>query len=184
MIAAQLIDEVRRLLATKTHSQRRIARLVGLSRGTIAAIAAGRRRETTPCKDDVDPPSGPPTRCPGCGGLVYMPCRLCGLRSRKAHAVARGTADVSFPLLALDLRPEHRARYEQVRARRRRLAAEGTAPSLTRAVGPRLAPRPLDPRPPTRGVERNSFRSSGTEERNEFRSTSRVLKRLSNGETL
>ena len=45
MLATNTIAEIRRLLAEKTHSQREIARLTGVSRGSVGAVASGRRRD-------------------------------------------------------------------------------------------------------------------------------------------
>jgi hypothetical protein len=88
MIEPELEEQVERLLAEGKLSYRKIARFTGVSRGTIGAIASGRRRiqprriffwEDEPVIPDV-----PPQRCPQCGGMVYMPCRLC--RTRKEMA--------------------------------------------------------------------------------------------------
>ena len=35
---------------------------------------------------------GPPRRCPNCGGLVYVPCRLCRVRKTLAEKPASGAA--------------------------------------------------------------------------------------------
>jgi transcriptional regulator with XRE-family HTH domain len=129
MIAPQVVTDVRRLLTEERLSQRKVARLTGISRSTIAAIACGKRpdyellqrlRET-----DWEEPAGPAVRCPGCGHRVYMPCQLCRLRARlaakrAATGLAGGTlvglASGVIEPLGVNLRPEHRARYEEVRA--------------------------------------------------------------------
>jgi hypothetical protein len=84
MLAPHLVEEVRRLLASGTLSQRTIARRTGVSRGTVGLIAAGRRRDPVrivqPWDEEPGQPLEPPRRCPTCGGLVYMPCRLCHIR--------------------------------------------------------------------------------------------------------
>jgi hypothetical protein len=120
MLAPKTIAEIQRRLHLKTHSQRRIAALLGVSRGSVSSIATGRRHDPlVDAADDVPAEgSGPPARCPGCGGLVYMPCLLCSLQKEDPHGIRRRTPD-SFVPLRLDLRPEHRQRYEQVRAWRR-----------------------------------------------------------------
>jgi hypothetical protein len=123
MLAPKTIAEIQRLLDLKTHSQRRIAALLGISRGSVAAIATGRRRDVpADAADDLPTErSGRAVRCPGCGGLVYMPCLLCSLRRENPRGTRRRTPN-SFVPLHLDLRPEHRERYEEVRARRRKLS--------------------------------------------------------------
>lgn len=122
MIAPSIVAEIRRLLADGTHSQRAVARLTGISRGTIGAIASGKRPDRAPTVDTWEEPSGPPERCPGCGGLVFMPCLLCRAREKAAETrrakPARPTANRRDPLVpgnsVLDLRPEHHDRYLQV----------------------------------------------------------------------
>jgi hypothetical protein len=86
MISPQVIDEIRRLVLSATLSQRKIAQRLGVSRGTVNAVALGkrpvphqRRRE-----DPLPAPEGPAVRCPGCGGLVHSPCLLCRVRSMQA----------------------------------------------------------------------------------------------------
>ena len=133
MIAPARIAEVRRLLAEGVHSQRAIARLTGISRGTVTAVAAGRRPDYVPRPqaDASSPlPRGPCRRCRRCGALVYMPCHACAIRSRVAHdAKHRRRIDRGPDVpLGLDLRGEHRKRYEAIRAWRQR-AGEPRAPN-------------------------------------------------------
>jgi transcriptional regulator with XRE-family HTH domain len=122
MIAEKVVDEIRRLLAAGGHSQREIARLTGVSRGTVGAIAAGKRSDHDAPRHaghpELNAPVGPLRRCGGCGGMVYMPCRLCRARDAKAalrHARARDESAEPEEPLKLNLREEHRVRYEQVR---------------------------------------------------------------------
>ena len=121
MLDPRLVEEIWRLLAAGRWSMRRIARELRVSRGTVNAIAHGRRRERRARPDDDDPlvePRGPLKRCPGCGGLVYAPCRLCRIR-RKQAAPGRGKlAGLPESPLELELVGEHRAHYEGIRARR------------------------------------------------------------------
>jgi transcriptional regulator with XRE-family HTH domain len=125
MLATKTVAEIRRLLAERTHSQREIARLTGVSRGSVGAVALGRRRdgdERLAARDEVIEPLGPPVRCPGCGGLVYLPCVLCRARSyrpKAPHVAQRRGAKPLAESLSLNLRPEHHARYEEVRIWRR-----------------------------------------------------------------
>ena len=100
MIEPSVVEEVRRLLAEGKLSQRKIARHIGISRATVGAIASGKRPDYTPrprSEDDLYQPSGPPARCPGCGGVVYLPCRLCHVREtkRKEEQQARRRALMS-----------------------------------------------------------------------------------------
>lgn len=83
MIAQVVVDEIRGLLEEGELSQRTIARRVGVSRGTVHAIARGKRPDYCTLQHDTDdflPPVGPLRRCPGCGGMVLMPCLLCHVR--------------------------------------------------------------------------------------------------------
>ncbi len=122
MIAPNIVAEVRRLLTESKFSHRQVARLTGVSRNTVGAIAAGRHRNDNlpkePCDDDSEKPAGPPRRCPGCGGLVYMPCLLCRAKEKRLPRAMRMAATIFVGSPALDLRPEHRARYEEVRRAR------------------------------------------------------------------
>jgi hypothetical protein len=87
MITPAVVDEIRRMLREGRISQRGIARRAGVSRGTVNAIAQGKRscsRVRQPRDDEgFVPPTGVPVRCPGCGGRVQMPCLLCYIRERR-----------------------------------------------------------------------------------------------------
>ncbi len=131
MLATSQVNEIRRLLETGNYSQRKIARMTGVSRGSIGAIAGGRRPDyenRLKEDDETGQPQGPPGRCETCGALVYPPCRLCTLR--RQLALKRQIPPLPGPLvesqppepLGLELRDEHRKRYEQVR--RGRMKAE------------------------------------------------------------
>ena len=89
MIATTVVDEIRRLLGQGRLSQRKIASRIGVSRGTVNAIALGKRADSParwrPEDDGFTPPAGLPARCPGCGGMVQMPCLLCYIRARKVQ---------------------------------------------------------------------------------------------------
>ena len=88
MIAHAKLDEIRELLGDKSLSQRDIAKMTGVSRGTVRAIAnnpelADRRRDVA--ADRVPAKRKVPRRCPTCGGKVYLPCRLCRVRAYAAR---------------------------------------------------------------------------------------------------
>ncbi|HTQ37536.1 MAG TPA: helix-turn-helix domain-containing protein [Pirellulales bacterium] len=101
MLSLAKVDEVRRLLARGNISQRQIARDLGISRGSVAAIASGKRPNypVTIPNEDIDC-SLPPIRCQGCGGLVHAPCRLCRVRSLKARDKAVAKARLKYLLPA------------------------------------------------------------------------------------
>ncbi len=92
MIAPHLVEQVEQMLAEGKLSYRKIARFTGVSRGTIGAIASGRRciQPRRICFWEEEPmiPDTPPERCPECGGMVYMPCRLCRTRKEMAKLPA------------------------------------------------------------------------------------------------
>jgi hypothetical protein len=87
MIAPEVIDQIKRLLAEGNLSQRRIARQLGVSRGTVHAIARGKRTDDRTRKqkqeEDLLAPRGPWDRCPTCGGMVQMPCLACRVRAMR-----------------------------------------------------------------------------------------------------
>jgi DNA-binding XRE family transcriptional regulator len=85
MLTPELVERIRRLLADGRMTQRGIARELRVSRGTVDAIAHGRRsndavqgRGWTP---SLETSAGPIERCPGCGVRVRMPCLACRLRT-------------------------------------------------------------------------------------------------------
>lgn len=121
MISPVQVDEIRRLLAAGTHSLRKIARRTGVSRGTVAAIAHGRRRDRTPQSDPEDlgeEPPGPVERCPQCGALSQSPCRACRVRGWLRITRHKEPRQVLEEPLELELAGENRRRYEEIRARR------------------------------------------------------------------
>jgi len=130
MLSPGVVEEIRRLLAAGQWSLRKIARELGVSRGTVSAIAHGKRQEPLPRAPDDDllfAPIGPLRRCPGCGGLVHLPCLLCRVRQWQA-AANRKRVNRPEGLLQLELVGEHQARYERVRARKLRGIARGEVP--------------------------------------------------------
>jgi hypothetical protein len=93
MISPSKVEEVERLLATGSLSQRQIAKQAGISRATVSGIAAGTRPDYAARQRErervVDEPRGPLVRCGGCGGRVYSPCHLCKVRQVKAAEKAQ-----------------------------------------------------------------------------------------------
>jgi Helix-turn-helix domain len=86
MLTIALVNEIDRLLHEGELSQRQIAARLGVSRGTIGAIANGQRglfgRDPTPIHSPLVH-STPPRRCPKCGYRVYLPCLVCRIRDHK-----------------------------------------------------------------------------------------------------
>lgn len=98
MLPPTLVHEVRVLLAQGRLSQRTIARQLGVSRGAVKAISLGKRagaarRGAHPADAATD--ADPLERCPGCGGMVKMPCLLCHarwMRETRRHAADSDSA--------------------------------------------------------------------------------------------
>lgn len=96
MISPQTQAEIERLLAAGLHTQRMIAAMTGVSRGTVQAIHCGRRGDRVAAglrlADDGVEPSATAERCAGCGGRVFMPCRLCRVRAWQSRSRRRRAA--------------------------------------------------------------------------------------------
>ena len=95
MLSQIKVLEVQRMIAEGRLSFRQIARLIGISRASISAIASGKRpdyeqRRAERAKELE--PLGPLERCRECGGMVYTPCRLCRANFRAAQQEAARTA--------------------------------------------------------------------------------------------
>jgi hypothetical protein len=90
MIEQTKVEQIQRMLTDERLSQRKIAKLTGVSRATVAGVADGSRPDYSARQVErqtlLDEPTGPPVRCPGCGGRVYAPCRLCRVRRLKEEA--------------------------------------------------------------------------------------------------
>ncbi|MBN1908694.1 MAG: helix-turn-helix domain-containing protein [Pirellulales bacterium] len=116
------IDEIRRLLAEGRLSQRKIAKLLGVSRDTVSSVACGRRKEwrepdvPPPYEGAVSTPVCPKTRCSLCGGMIYLPCRLCCIRAQIAQ-------QRRFQNPRRDPRPEKRLKFRLRSKERRRYEA-------------------------------------------------------------
>ncbi len=84
MLPQAKIEEVEKLLAEGKLSQRKISLLTGVCRSVVSQVASGERPDYAslfePDAESLEP-SGEIERCPTCGARVYMPCRLCHLRS-------------------------------------------------------------------------------------------------------
>ena len=117
MIESQKILMVIRLLKEKKISQRNIARIMGISRGSVSAIARGKIRRDF-MEDVKIHPKGAWVRCPECGGKTQMPCTVCylskiiGVRSKDSQW------NFSVPktgLLGIELKGWKLRRYLKIR---------------------------------------------------------------------
>lgn len=88
MLEKDLIHHAQEMLLDGRLSYRKIAEQLGVSRSSIAKIAAARRKTIVVPKplqiseDSWYQDEGQFTRCPGCGGMVHLPCRLCDVRAQ------------------------------------------------------------------------------------------------------
>jgi len=105
MLSLVKIEKIEWLLRSTDLSQRQVAMRVGVSRGSVAAIARGKRSakqqrsasaSQNASKDQHAPQIVPdldavPVRCPSCGCRVFLPCLVCHLRKmeRARRAIRR-----------------------------------------------------------------------------------------------
>ena len=89
MLKPEIVLKILFLLKEKKCSQRKVAKIIGVSRGTVSAIALGKRKlmRSLSAHEDASfiSPQGPPRRCPLCGAKTQMPCLACQLRGRKRN---------------------------------------------------------------------------------------------------
>ena len=122
MISDAVHDRVLELWATTDLSIRKIAKKVGISRGSVAAICTGRRvkmgdrNRNRNRRDDGLAVVGW-HRCPRCGGLINTrACVACRAESARVPRPPKPDPPVD---LELHLTPDQQARLDYVRARRR-----------------------------------------------------------------
>lgn len=91
VLELEKVRQVKELLDSEELSQRKIAKQVGVSRGTVKAIACGARGLWS--RDDpLVAPSDEAVeyiRCAGCGKLVTLPCHFCAAQAYQRR-VAQG----------------------------------------------------------------------------------------------
>ena len=114
MLDETTVDQIKALLKQGKISQRAIAEMLGVSRGSVHAIAAEKRRLKPRRKSEIEYPTenGRPERCPTCGHYVRIPCLACQLRQLKKKETS--PQGVAF-LVELDLREPERKRYLRVK---------------------------------------------------------------------
>lgn len=116
MIDLALAEKVRSLLTRQKLSHRKVAKLTGVSRRTIADIASGEwfeRYARQKAKRQGRPASG---RCPNCGALVQLPCRACQVKRLKAEGALPPLDVPEDGPPRLELEGALLARYLEVRA--------------------------------------------------------------------
>ena len=91
MIPWSKVKEIRRLLRQGGITQRKIAEIVGVHKGTVEAIAQGRRQYLKQRRGAKH--VSPDVRCPGCGGMTQMPCMVCDRRALKEKAMAKNRSE-------------------------------------------------------------------------------------------
>src|SRR5947209_2513620 len=113
-LTPKVVREVQRLLVEERLSFRIVAKRMGCSRASIAAIASRPYRPLVESQEDSDWDDllhsgelfhGPLARCPGCGAMVYLPCLLCRMRGleaahQRARTQPRATSVVPVPVAA------------------------------------------------------------------------------------
>ena len=117
MIDTEKYMQIFRLLQMEGLSHRTIARLTGVSRGTVGAVAKRRIRNLAVKEIQLNP-KGPLVRCPTCGGKTQMPCTYCALEKSigiRTKGVKWDFSKNDTGLFNIDLRGWALKRYLQVR---------------------------------------------------------------------
>lgn len=165
MIAPEVVQQARELLADPRYSRRQIAWRLGISRQTVDRIANGSRPDCKPRPVEDDAPREPLAvrRCTTCGAVVEIPCRACRVREMLAAGrVARMPDEKADPLppgepLGVDLHGEELRRYLEVRAaalRRGEGEPEGeTGHEFEQEIPPWEASEACDESPPPTAEE-------------------------------
>lgn len=116
VISPALAAKVRSLLVDQKMSQRQVARLTGVSRATVKAIASGEWFERYRARHGCDNTTPILTRCPECGAMVEMPCRACEVRRLKKAGRIPPLPSTEDGPPRVELRGSEYARYLEVRA--------------------------------------------------------------------
>jgi transposase-like protein len=116
MLALSIVEEIVRLLKEGRQSQRKIAKRLGVSRGTVSALANGQRGLFGRAREAEETERGPllpPQRCPKCGFFVHLPCLVCRTREYRHGRRLLAAMAAERPL------GTRRPRRSPVRGRRR-----------------------------------------------------------------
>ena len=121
MVPEWKVRKIKELLAAKKLSQRPIAKLMRVSRGTVSAIATGRRPDYAALRRQREAEAvtvrEPKGRCPQCGAKVYMPCLACDVRHKARTSPRSEDAQLCEHLgraCELRLKKDHRRRYQRL----------------------------------------------------------------------
>jgi hypothetical protein len=140
MLSPVIIREIEQLLEEGQLTRRKIAIKVGVARSTVTAVAERIRQADDYLQHAPTPkPLAKARRCPSCGATVRMPCKLCQTRELVAGGRLPPPKPVVAASIGLQLKPEHQARYAEVRRWRRE--------ALRLGVIIRPHPDPLTPDP-------------------------------------
>lgn len=123
LISAHVIRQVEELLKKSGLSRRAIAKQIGISRSVVNKVAAGEvtsvERFTREAKRQ-SPTNVGEYRCSTCGGkTTRFPCAKCYVETIRPSLEPLQAPPESSVVVGLELRPEHRAAYEDVRRWRR-----------------------------------------------------------------
>lgn len=127
-MALPVIDRVlaaevsRRLSAGQT--ARAISRSLPVGKTTVLAIAAGRwapghSEKTAAAGGELEEPTEYQDRCPRCGAKVKLPCVHCAVVKLVSEGnVPKPVREAFASDPCIELKPHHRARYEEVHAQK------------------------------------------------------------------
>lgn len=90
MLPLELVNRISALVREGQLSHREIAVRLHVSRGTVSAIANGRRGIYGKDENDKYTPLAPSlaaVRCPACGNRVHPPCLICLVRQRRQREI-------------------------------------------------------------------------------------------------
>jgi hypothetical protein len=103
MISQQVIDEIKRRLATDSWSQRQIAKEMDVSKSLVSLIAAGLRdsveESPQPAPRELREHQPSMARCGTCGALVSVPCVACRARAYVRRQRAWHASETARPRL-------------------------------------------------------------------------------------
>jgi hypothetical protein len=139
MLALPTVLEIDRLLREGSLSQREIAGQLGVSRGSVAAIASGRRAPIGRLPLVVGGfarrrHSACPERCRQCGHRVYLPCLICLTRSYEELQKRPQTSVMDFALKPARAKVRYRGR-----TLRRKITANSAIPTTNIKANPARA---------------------------------------------